>query len=146
MSFLRCVFILISIPVVSCVPIYRDVSRQSEYKKYVGMELPLKLESDLTLHKTPNTLTNTHYSSYTLTWWSGSNGMNPSDYFTSRERLKVGTRVRIVAFKRGNDQDHVLMDVFSHREGRRVRFQDTFGLSRVGNYRVEKELDYLRFR
>lgn len=143
--FTRLALIVAFVSTVGCIPIYRDVSRATEYKRYVGTTAILNTEQDLSLHRKKNYLSNTHYSQYTFTKWDGTNGMNPDEYFIWREPLKKGTEIKILAFKRGNDEDHVLMEVFSHTENRKVRVQDTFGLTRVQSVDVERKLGYLTF-
>ncbi len=128
-----------------CVPLYRDVSWGRGYKQYVGTTAVLNTELDLSLNRNKYSYTDTHYSQYTFSKWSGSNPLDPDKYFVWREPIAKGTKIKILAFKRGNDQDHVIMELFSHKENRMVEVQDTFGLSGVEPFDVKKELQYLTF-
>ena len=143
----HCILLSIVVFTAGCFPIYRDVSRMPEYNQYVGTVAHLNTKKSLSLYKKQSPLANNHYSHYSLTGsdWDWSNGINPDEHFVSREPLEKGTKIEILAVKRGNDQDHVLMEVYSLSEDRKIMIQNTLGLSRMLPYDLESELRFLTF-
>lgn len=99
-----------------CTSISKDVSRSSAYNNHTGQTAHLNTELDR--KENENSVGHTRGSSYVISKWDNDRSVDLNEWSSWQEPLEKGAEIKVLSFNSGGAQNHVLMDVYSPRNGR----------------------------